>query len=108
MDFNLFQQEAYKTAVYPRDVALAYVSLGLTSEAGEVAGLVKKMYRDDGGNLTEVRKQQIIAETSDVLWYCAALCTELGVDMSDVAQYNLDKLRSRQERGTLHGSGDKR
>jgi NTP pyrophosphatase (non-canonical NTP hydrolase) len=47
-------------------------------------------------------------ELGDVLWYVAQLATELDLDLDEIAQENLDKLRSRQRRGVLSGSGDER
>jgi hypothetical protein len=43
-----------------------------------------------------------------VLWYVAQVCTELGLSMDEVAAYNIDKLYSRLERGTIRGDGDER
>ena len=43
-----------------------------------------------------------------MLWYVAQTATELALDLDEVAQANLDKLRSRQRRGVLSGSGDDR
>jgi hypothetical protein len=37
------------------------------------------------------------------LWYVAALCSDLGLNMGDVARENVEILASRQERGTLNG-----
>ena len=43
-----------------------------------------------------------------MLWYIAALCRDLEIDMAEVALNNLAKLKSRKERGTIQGSGDNR
>ena len=42
------------------------------------------------------------------MWYVAQLATELGLDLDEIAGLNLEKLRSRQLRGVLAGSGDDR
>ena len=68
----------------------------------------KKALRDDGGEVTDERRQAMSKELGDVLWYVAQIATELGLELEDVAQANLDKLRSRQVRGVLSGSGDER
>lgn len=104
-----FQRRSRATAVYP-DAGdnLLYPTLGLCGEAGEVAEKVKKMVRDDGGELTAARRDALAGELGDVLWYVAQLATEAGLDLGDVAEANLAKLRSRQERAVLQGSGDDR
>jgi NTP pyrophosphatase (non-canonical NTP hydrolase) len=101
MDINEYQREAVKTAIYTDPII--YPALGLGNEAGEVQGKVKKWLRDDTFD-----KSAIAAEIGDVLWYIAALCRDLEIDMADVAVANLVKLKSRQERGTIQGSGDNR
>jgi NTP pyrophosphatase (non-canonical NTP hydrolase) len=111
MDFNYYQTEAAKTAIYPGGGTASgfmYVTLGLLSEAGEVAGAAKRILRDDGGEMTEERRKQLIMEVSDCVWYISQICTELGVTFQEVAHRNLVKLNSRKERGTLGGSGDNR
>jgi len=101
MNFNEYQEEAVKTAIYTDPII--YPALGLGNEAGEVQGKIKKMLRDDTFN-----KEDIAAEIGDVLWYIAALCRDLEIDMAEVALNNLAKLKSRKERGTIQGSGDNR
>jgi len=103
-----YQTEAYKTAVYPDNLSLIYPALGLAGEAGETANKIKKIYRDDNSVLTPERKVEIAKELGGVLWYVAAIATDAGLQLSEIATANLDILRSRQERGTLHGSGDDR
>ncbi len=85
-----------------------YPTIGLSGEAGEVANKVKKIIRDCNGIIDEPAREGIKGEIGGVLWYLAAVCTELDFDMSDVAQSNLDALFSRKERGVLKGSGDNR
>lgn len=109
MDFDEYQKNCSKTAVYPEiGNNFVYPTLGLTDEAGEVAGKIKKVIRDDGGIISEEKKEEIKKEIGDVLWYAAQLATELGIKLSDVAKTNVEKLSSRQKRGTLQGSGDNR
>lgn len=135
MDFNEYQTRTATTAKYPGQgstLGLLYVGLGL-GEQGEVQGKIKKVLRDDIGHLFEPdnenvrcephmvrdvmlhenvlsdeRRSQIKAELGDVLWYAAQLATEIGVDLGDVAEANLQKLADRMERGVIQGSGDDR
>ena len=111
MTFNNFQTNASRTAFYPRifkNQGLYYTALGLVGEAGEIANKVKKIMRDNNGNLEELAKADIFNELGDVLWYCASLADELGVNLEDVAKLNLIKLEDRMNRGKIQGSGDKR
>ena len=103
MNFDDYQDAAVKTAIYPSTAQITYPAMGLANEAGEVLGKVKKIIRDGTFD-----REAIADELGDVLWYAAALARDLNVDLSTIAQRNLDKLASRQERGTLKGSGDKR
>lgn len=102
-DMDSYQDWTDSTAIYPPEKGLEYTALGLASEAGEFAGKVKKMIRD-GNYDTEA----MIAELGDVLWYVARAAAELDVHLSDVAKDNIEKLKSRQDRGKLGGSGDSR
>ena len=107
MDFRDYQQKAVETAIYPAPSAVVYPALGLANEAGEVLGKIKKIIRD--GNSDYWSNAVIIGdEIGDVLWYIAALCDDLGLEMNDIAKANLNKLASRKERGVLQGSGDNR
>jgi len=109
MTFEEYQTNSRKTAMYPNlGNNFIYPVLGLAGEAGEVSEKVKKIIRDDEGVVTESKREEIKKELGDVLWYVAQLCTEFGLKMDDVAIYNIEKLRSRLERGVIHGSGDNR
>jgi len=112
MDFNDYQDATEATAIYPGAgegtlAALAYVGLGL-GEAGEIQGKLKKVIRDDAGEVTEDRRAAIIEELGDLLWYVARTAAELNTSLNYVASVNLEKLGDRKERGVLQGSGDNR
>jgi NTP pyrophosphatase (non-canonical NTP hydrolase) len=110
MNFNSYQVFVGTTALYPNHGHgdIAYPVLGLASEAGEVAGVAKRVLRDDGGKLTEARKNELLDELGDVLWYIAALATELDTPLEDIAMRNYHKLGDRAVRGVIQGKGDKR
>ena len=108
MNLNDYQKEALVTATYPERMRINYPTLGLCGESGEVADKVKKVYRDHNGNFTPEIKEEIIKEIGDVLWYVAVLSHDLGFTLEDVAEANIRKLRSRQQRGMIHGNGDNR
>jgi len=106
---DFYEMKASQTAIFPKAQALEYLALGLTSEAGEVAGKVKKLIRD-GEDMEgfELKKLAIASEIGDVLWYCAMMAKEVGVPLNEIMKENLKKLHGRKERGTLQGSGDTR
>jgi NTP pyrophosphatase (non-canonical NTP hydrolase) len=103
-----YAEQAATTAVYPEDRGLEYVTLGLLGEAGEIANKVKKVIRDSDGMLTDERREALLDEVGDVLWYWAMLVRELGGEPGTVAAANLKKLASRAERGRIQGDGDRR
>ena len=108
MDFDSYQQAARKTALYADAYRITYPALGLASEAGEVAGKVKKVLRDRGGDVGDDQRAAIGDELGDVLWYVAILAADLGLSLETIAAGNIEKLRSRLERGAIQGDGDQR
>lgn len=111
MKFDDYQIEAHKMAIYPHERGPEYLALGLASEAGEVAGKIKKQIRDGQhwtGEQREEHRRKILDEAGDVLWYLAELCTHYDHSLEALAQQNILKLTSRQQRGVIGGSGDNR
>ncbi len=135
--FDDYQAAAARTAIYPEDVKVLYPGLGLAGEvaevaekvgveppelrelateltlkmgvhAGKAANQIKKIIRDDAREITVERRAAIGKEIGGVLWYCAALATDLGLNLGDIARENAAILSSRQDRGTLQGDGDNR
>ena len=108
-NFSLYQRESRKTwSLIHTDHAIVYPTLGLVNEAGELAGKVKKIFRDKGGVISEEDRMALKYELGDVLWYMAQLATELDLDLQDVADANLEKVFSRLERDKIKGDGDYR
>jgi NTP pyrophosphatase (non-canonical NTP hydrolase) len=108
-NFDTYQRESRKTwNVIPMNHSIVYPTMGMINEAGEVAGKVKKIFRDRGGEISEADREALKQELGDVLWYLAQICTELDLSLQEVAEANLVKLFSRLERGQIRGDGDER
>lgn len=106
MTFEAYEKSAARFRIYPESFALTYPVLGLCSEAGELAGKIKRIYRN--GPDDKVSLYDIVSELGDILWYIAAIAGDLGVPLDEVAKRNIEKLNDRAERGRLTGSGDTR
>lgn len=81
-----------------------YAIVGLAAEVGELMSLEAKEIRD----WTPADPVLVKKELGDILWFVAAIATDYGFGLDEIAQVNLDKLNSRQERNKLQGSGDDR
>jgi NTP pyrophosphatase (non-canonical NTP hydrolase) len=109
---------------YSDSYAIVYPALGLSGEAGEISEKVKKWVRDEGGpristqwegkpqlpakGMSEERRQALLLELGDPLWYIGALADDLGFTLQEVVDANVSKLTSRKTRGVIHGDGDNR
>jgi len=90
-------------------LSLVYAVLGLTNEAGEVAGKLKKIIRDKNCEISFEDVNNIGDEVGDVFWYQAQTLNNLqNLNGDAILNSNIQKLNSRKERGVLQGSGDKR
>ena len=67
---------------------------GLTSEAGEVAGLLQKVYQYHPFDEEHMKK-----ELGDCMWMIAEICTALDFSLDDVMQTNIEKLKARYPNG---------
>jgi len=102
MDVNDYQIQAVRTLIAKPDFELTgkqimtiWCGIGLSGEAGEVANHIKKGIFHQHG----IDVEKLSEEIGDVLWYAAALCETLGLEMSDVMQQNIDKLNKRYPNG---------
>ena len=109
MDFKQYQKEATEL-VFPNDrdrkENIYLWALGVAGESGEIAEIVKRFARGDY-DLAE-KKDTLAKEIGDVLWYLSQLARELDLDLEQIAQENLRKIRDRINRGVGQGEGDDR
>lgn len=110
MDLNEYAEWTSTTAQYPDSdtgnlAELQYLALGLCSESGEVAGEVKRLYRDGD---TEEGRKALESECSDCYWYLSRLCKVLGVKPETLLEKNVAKLMDRKNRGKIGGRGSNR
>ena len=109
ISFARYQAESRKTwNLVHTDHPIVYPTLGLVNEAGEVAGKIKKIFRDKEGVISQADREGLKGELGDVLWYLAQICTELDLSLEEVAAQNVTKLFDRMERGVIRGEGDTR
>lgn len=134
MELNEYQKKAMTTCMESSN-NFSYMMLNLVGEVGEFASKVAKGIRkgyyeiNSGENLKDEEKESHLfirkdrgyeleeikadvtllkKEAGDILWQLAGLCSVMGWSLEDIAQQNLDKLASRQERGKIDGDGDNR
>ena len=95
MTGNEYQKLAMRTCSINYDKSMMYHGVfGLTSEAGEVAGLLQKVYQGH-----EFDKEHMKKELGDCMWMIAEICTALDFSLDDVMQTNIDKLKARYPDG---------
>lgn len=109
MNLNDYQQAALRTAA-PKDKKdeIFHLVLGLVGEAGEIAEKAKKIVRDNNSDFSALDTEDLIKELGDVLWYVTVLADHFDITLEEVAEKNIAKLASRQQRGLIGGSGDDR
>lgn len=122
-----YQRRTQDTAVYPGQGTFGgamYAVMALNEEAGEVAGKIAKFIRKSSGwdellaygssydFYNEFYPEELIVavskELGDVLYQAARVAEEFGLNLSDVATENIDRLADRKERDVIVGEGDDR
>ena len=90
---NEYQKLAMRTCNIPYDQKnemLYHAVFGLNSEAGEVAGILQKIYQQHPFD-----NEHMLKELGDCAWMLAEACTALGVDLETVLLMNIEKLKAR-------------
>lgn len=104
MYMNIYQEKIkdFRVSTYSPEACV----LGLSAESGEVAAIFQKMIRGDFH--PDVAATKLYKELGDVLWHIAAIASDNGWTLQEIAEANIDKLASRQLRSVILGSGDNR
>ena len=121
MELNVYQKQAMGTCM-PTCENISYMLLNLVGEVGEFSSKIAKCIRKgemmikdnhlclDSKQFTkgslERLKESLMAEAGDICWQLSGLCTVMGWDLEEVAEYNLKKLAERKKNGTIAGNGD--
>lgn len=121
MELNDYQERAMVTCM-PTCNNASYMLLNMVGEVGEFASKIAKGIRKGEMVITENAlcldskqftkeslerlNESLMAEAGDILWQLSGLCTVMGWDLEEVAEYNLKKLAERKKNGTIAGNGD--
>lgn len=108
MTFNDYQKAASKFNKINEEHKLWYLPLGICGESGEIANKVKKIIRDHGYRINPEISGEIADELGDVLWYLSEMARFFGFNLEYLAEKNIIKLKDREQRNKIGGSGDKR
>ena len=113
MTLEEYQRQAMTTCMASSE-NFSYMFLNLVGEVGEFASKVAKAIRKNQISVVyneivgTTDDEELQKEAGDILWQLSGLCTVMGWNFEDIAQQNLDKLASRQQRNVIDGSGDNR
>lgn len=97
MKINEYQKLAMKTLnpeLSKRDVLINSV-MGLCGESGEAIDIVKKWMAQGH----ELDKAHLAKELGDIAWYLAEAATALDLQLEEILQANIEKLRKRYPEG---------
>ena len=97
MQVNEYQKLAMKTLnpeLSRKDVLINSV-MGLCGESGEAIDIVKKWLAQGH----ELDKAHLAKELGDIAWYLAEAATALDMDLENIFQANIDKLKKRYPDG---------
>ena len=97
MTVNEYQKLAMTTlnpALDKKDVLINGV-MGLCGESGEAIDIVKKWLAQGH----ELDKEKLAKELGDIAWYLAETATALNLNLEDVFEANIEKLKKRYPEG---------
>ena len=97
MNLKTYQKACIRTAEdYKKDKfkSLANWGLGVSGEAGDIAGCIKKLLFHGNDQKTGIREN-----IGDTMWYLAMICNTLGWDLEKILAENIGKLKKRYPKG---------
>jgi NTP pyrophosphatase (non-canonical NTP hydrolase) len=97
MNINEYQKLAMRTInpkLDKRDMLINSV-MGLCGESGEAIDIVKKWFAHGH----ELDKEHLAKELGDIAWYLAEAATALDLNLEDIFQANIEKLKKRYPEG---------
>ena len=97
MTGNEYQRLAMTTlnpALEKKDVLINAV-MGLCGESGEAIDIVKKHLHQGH----ELDREKLVKELGDIAWYLAEAAYALDVNLDDVLEQNIAKLKARYPEG---------
>ncbi len=99
MDIKEYQKLCERSAKKYRDKEKEIMSwgLGISGEAGDVSGCIKKTYSHKDNQKSGIREN-----LGDTMWYIAMICNFYGWSLEEVMEENIKKLKRRHPKGFSH------
>ena len=95
MNLNEYKELHETSNGYLDSLKLEVSVVGLAEEAGEFAGLYKRVIRDNNGYVGADLREKMALELGDILWYLLLACDATGYEIEDVMKMNVEKLKLR-------------
>ncbi|KRL04133.1 nucleoside triphosphate pyrophosphohydrolase family protein [Liquorilactobacillus oeni] len=95
MNFSEYQKISARTVTPSLKNEILCYGLGISGEAGEVTDLIKKVYFHGH----KLDKQDMAKELGDVMWYISQIASFENLDLAEIAQLNINKLKKRYPHG---------
>ncbi|NQU98177.1 nucleoside triphosphate pyrophosphohydrolase family protein [Candidatus Woesearchaeota archaeon] len=96
MNLKEYQELCKKTArtFDDPDKEIMTWGLGVSGEAGDIGGCIKKTMSHDNDQTKGVREN-----IGDTMWYAAMICNFYGWNFEEVLEENIEKLKKRYKEG---------
>ena len=96
MNLREYQQLCKKTAkpFDDKTQAMSDWGLGVSGEAGDLAGCIKKTFYHNNDQTAGIREN-----VGDVMWYLSMICNTMGWELDDITSENIEKLSKRYKQG---------